>query len=236
MCSTKKAIAIIPARGGSKRVPKKNIIDFLGKSMIAYTIEAALKSKCFEHVIVSTDSEEIAAVSREYGAEVPFLREANADDHTPVSVATLGALLQAEEYFSEKYDVVCQLMANCPLRTEKQILEQYEYHNAKKAPATISTFKFGWMNPWWAIDVNADGEGKWVFKDTVKRSQDLPDLYCPTGAIWFAETEALKASQTFYCENLRYFEIPWMNAVDIDSMDDLLFAKCVKSHLDQAGE
>ena len=78
-------IAIIPARGGSKRIPKKNIIDFNGKPMIAWTIKAALESKLFSKVLVSTDSEEIAEISQKYGADVPFLRRSFSDDITPVS-------------------------------------------------------------------------------------------------------------------------------------------------------
>ena len=101
-----KIIAVIPARGGSKRIPKKNIIDFMGKPMIAWTIEAALKSKLFDRVIVSTDDYEFASISKEYGCDVPFLRDSSADDLTPVSIATIRAVEQAENYYNEEYDIV----------------------------------------------------------------------------------------------------------------------------------
>ena len=94
----KKNISIIPARGGSKRIPGKNILDFNGRPMIAWTIDAALKSGIFDKVLVSTDSEEIAAVSRNLGASVPFLRQGSADDNSPSSEATLTSLIQAEKY------------------------------------------------------------------------------------------------------------------------------------------
>ena len=84
-----KKIAVIPARGGSKRIPKKNIIDFMGKPMMLWTIEAAQKSGLFDRIIVSTDDAEFAAVAKSYGCEVPFLRDTSADDITPVSVATM---------------------------------------------------------------------------------------------------------------------------------------------------
>ena len=88
----KKNIAIIPARGGSKRIPKKNIIDFFGKPLIAHTIESAIKSNIFDRVIVSTDCKEIAKISLQYGAEVPFMREDKADDFSPISDATIYTL------------------------------------------------------------------------------------------------------------------------------------------------
>ena len=81
-------LAIIPARGGSKRLPGKNVIDFMGKPMIAWSIDAASASGLFDHILVSTDSEQIATIARDCGAEVPFLRTAHSDDHSPVSVAT----------------------------------------------------------------------------------------------------------------------------------------------------
>ena len=115
-------IAIIPARGGSKRIPKKNIIDFDGKPMIAWTIEAAKKSNMFTKVLVSTDCEDIANVSRDFGAEVPFLRQSFADDNSPVSLATISALKDAEDYWKIDFDCVAQLMPNCPLRSDKDIV------------------------------------------------------------------------------------------------------------------
>jgi len=102
----KKIIAVIPARGGSKRIPKKNIIGLGGKPMLAWTIEAALKSKYINEVLVSTDDEEIAEVGRKHGAKVPFLRDKNADDHSPISLATIRALNQWEESGFEKPHIV----------------------------------------------------------------------------------------------------------------------------------
>ena len=96
-------IAIIPARGGSKRMPHKNIIDFFGQPMISRTIRAANESGCFDRVLVSTDDPTIAEISRSCGAEVPFLRMDKADDISPVSEATLSALAQAEAHWHESW-------------------------------------------------------------------------------------------------------------------------------------
>ncbi|MDZ7846861.1 MAG: hypothetical protein U5L96_08860 [Owenweeksia sp.] len=110
----KTRVAVIPARGGSQRIPHKNITDFEGKPLIAWTVRAAQRSGLCDKIVVSTDSEEIARVSREWGAEVPFLRDAYADHHSPVSEATLRTLTQLEEA-GETYDEVVQLFAVCPL-------------------------------------------------------------------------------------------------------------------------
>ena len=112
-------IAIIPARGGSKRIPGKNVRELAGRPMIAYTIEAACASGLFERVVVSTDSQEIAEIAERYGAESPFLRDAGlADDVTPVSLATLDAL-QRLDPDGGQYDTLAQLMPNCPVTVRR---------------------------------------------------------------------------------------------------------------------
>lgn len=223
-----KIIAIIPARGGSKRVPRKNILDFAGKPMIAWTIEAAKATGIFDAIIVSTDDQEIAAVSREFGAEVPFLRTDKADDHAPVSEATIHTLKQLETS-GRSFDIVVQLFSVCPLRNAADILHAYQFFQQQKASFQISCFKYGFMNPWWAIRKNADHQGDWLFKDTLKRSQDLPELFCPTGAIWIAAVHDLLESNTFYGPGHIYCEIDWKRAVDIDSYEDIEFATALKT-------
>lgn len=222
-----KSVAVIPARGGSKRIPRKNIINFMGKPMIAYTIESALKSKKFDKIIVSTDDNEIADISRKYGAEVPFLRTKYADSNTPVSEAVLFCIEQAEDYYKEKYDIVTLLMANCPIRNEVDIKSAYENFIEKKYQSQITCFKFGFMNPWWAIKLNNNFEGTRVLDLPVNtRSQDMEPLYCPTGAIWISKKEHLKKYKSFYGEH-KYFEIDWKSAVDIDNYEDIELAHIV---------
>ena len=222
----KNIVAIIPARGGSKRIPQKNIISIGDKPMIAWTIEAALKSKYITKVIVSTDDEDIASVSKEYGAEVPFLRDNNTDDHAPVSAATISTLNQMASFGMDNPDIVVQLMANCPIRGTKEIDEALENFISSNGEFQISAFKFGWMNPWWAHTIGKDNAAKPVFNDNqrLKRSQDLEDLYCPTGAIWIAKTTSLIESKTFYGENYKFFPMHWICAIDIDDYQDLEMA------------
>lgn len=223
-----KHIAIIPARGGSKRLPKKNILDFMGKPLIAWTIEAALQCSFFQRVLVSTDSEEIAKIAKQYGASVPFLRETAADDHSPVSQATVAALLQCKDELGEEYDIVTQLMPNTPLRTTKDIQVSMEHFLHHSAPAQISCFPFGWMNPWWSFTLSIDNTPAYLFPDRLSaRSQDLPQLYCPTGAIWIAQTEEFLKSRSFYCQGHCFFPLTWQAAVDIDDANDFAMAEAV---------
>ena len=115
MFNKKKIIAIIPARSGSKRIKNKNIIDFNGDPMIIKTLKVAKKCKFIDKVIVSTDSKKILNICQKYGDKTPFLREEAFDDKSSVQEATLAALKQSENYFSN-FDVVIQLMPNCPIR------------------------------------------------------------------------------------------------------------------------
>lgn len=221
-------IAIIPARGGSKRIPHKNIIDFFGLPMIARTIQAAKESGCFDRVLVSTDDPDIAGVSQFYGAEVPFLRVDKGDDTSPVSEATISALVQAEAHWNESYETVVQLMANCPLRGADDVLKAVAAFDGRSASFQISSFKFGWMNPWWAVRLDDSGIPKPLFPEaSSRRSQDLESLYCPTGAIWIGNCNALKRAGTFYGEGHVFENMPWTSAVDIDDYEDLAMAKAI---------
>lgn len=221
-------VAIIPCRGGSKRIPKKNIVDFHGKPMLAWTVEAALGSGQFDSVLVSTDDPEIAEAALAAGAEVPFLRAVHADDHAPISMATLAALDQLERHHGRRYDVVAQLMANCPLRAAQHIRDALAHFEAAGAPSQISCFKFGWMNPWWAVQLDAQGAPSAQFPEALKaRSQDLPPLYCPTGAIWLARAPALRAASSFYIDGHIFHPMPLAAAVDIDDYDDLDMARAM---------
>jgi N-acylneuraminate cytidylyltransferase len=225
-------IAIIPARAGSKRIPRKNIIDFDGKPMIAWTIEAAIKSNLYSKVLVSTDCEEIAEISRKYGADVPFLRQGFSDDITPVSEATVDALIQAEEYWATTFVSVTQLMANCPLRSSADIVNFHNEFSKRDVDFLLSCFKFGWMNPWWAFKLNEQNNHTFLFPDALeKRSQDLDDLFCPTGSIWMAKGKALKRTSSFHSPSKQFYPINWVAAVDIDDENDLQMAKLISQNL-----
>lgn len=220
-------IAIIPARGGSKRIPHKNIIDFMGKPLLAHTIDAALASKAFGQVIVSTDDEKIAEVAIKHGAKVPFMRDKYADDFSNVSQVIAYTLTKLEKDFDQTYDVVAQLMPNCPMRNALDIEAAIAFFEAHESPFQVSAFSFGWMNPWWAFYMENDQPKKLFEAKAMSRSQDLKQLYCPTGAIWVANSKALQQSQNFYGEGYKVYLMDWKSAVDIDDYEDMEMAKAV---------
>jgi CMP-N-acetylneuraminic acid synthetase len=220
------AIAIIPARGGSKRIPGKNLKLLAGKPAIGYTILAAIESGLFQRIVVTTDSKEIAEVALKFGAEVPFLRGAHlADDVTPVSEATADALCQLASS-GLRFDHVGQLMANCPLRNAADLADSYRQFQVTEADSQISVVRYGWQNPWWAMRRNDEYRLESLFDEArAARSQDLPELFCPTGAIWWARSEVVAREKTFYTENVKGWEIPWERGIDIDTADDWAMAE-----------
>lgn len=221
-----KRLAVIPARGGSKRLPRKNAISFEGKPLIAWTIEAARDSGLFDRVIVSTDDEEIAQQSRDSGGEVPFMRTKYADDTSPPSLVTVDALerLAAD---GDQFDQVVQLFAATPLRTAADICDAIKAFESREANFQLSCYKLGWMRPWWALTLADDGKGTWLFPHALTRSQDLPPIYAPSGATWVARVDALLREQNFYGTGHVYHPMPWQRAVDIDDADDVLMASAL---------
>lgn len=219
-------LAVIPARGGSKRLPHKNVRTLAGKPMLAYTVEAALASGLFDMVVVSTDDREIAAVAAEHGAQVPFLRQAAlADDFTPVSAVTLDALSRLDGD-GQRFDEVAQLMANCPLRDAEDVKASLAAFQATPHEAQVSVTSYGWLNPWWALQRDEEGAAKAVFEERLRsRSQDLPPLFCPTGAIWWISADALRREGTFHIRRRAMFELAWHKAVDIDDQADFELAE-----------
>lgn len=221
-------IAIIPARGGSKRLPRKNLIEFKGKPLLALTIDAAIASGLFDQVLVSTEDAEIAEIARTRGAAVPFLRDGAFDDYAPVSAATITALHQAQAHWGQAFHTVVQLMPNCPLRRAADIQDAVGHFEDSGLEFQISCFKYGWMNPWWATKIDGEGRPTPVFAEALgKRSQDLEELYCPTGAIWIARGEALCEAGSFYGPGHRYYPMSWVAAMDIDDESDLQMARAL---------
>lgn len=221
-----RCLAVIPARAGSKRVPRKNVRALAGQPMLVYTVEAARRSELFERIVVSTDSTEIAAIAEAAGAEVPFLRSTNlADDFTPVSAVTLDALDRVDAG-THRFACVAQLMPTCPLRGAEDIRASYQAFRESGAASQISVTRFGWQNPWWAAERDSAGVLHPVFQQHVQsRGQDLPPLFCPTGAVWWASASALRRERTFHLAGRTGWEIPWYRGVDIDSEDDWQLAE-----------
>jgi N-acylneuraminate cytidylyltransferase len=207
-------------------LPGKNIRSLRGQPAIAYTIRAALESGVFDRVVVSTDSEEIARIALSCGADVPFVRDAAlSDDHTPVSLVTVDALERLDPC-GERYTSVSQLMANCPLRTADDVRDSHRQFVESGARSQLSVMRFGWLNPWWAMRRGDDLVLDPLFGDlAVAPSQSLPELFCPTGAIWWARADVLRKERTFHVAGRTGWEIAWQHGVDVDTEDDWAMAE-----------
>lgn len=219
-------VAIIPARGGSRRIPRKNIHPFCGKPMLAWTIEAALESRCFDRVIVSTEDQEIADIAVRYGATVPFLRDAAFDDQAHVSEVVIRTLQRLGPNIAEQYAVTAMLMPNCPFRDAADVARAIERFGTQGLDFQISCTDFSFQNPWWAHRILPDRRAQPLFPEAMKqRSQDLDPLYAPTGALWIAKTAALIEAGSYLVREYSYEPLSWLHAIDIDTLEDLELAQ-----------
>lgn len=221
-------LAIIPARGGSKRLPRKNLLDLCGKPLIAWSIEAALKSKYISKVIVSSDDEEILNIAKEYKAD--FIKRP--DELASDTATTFDALKHTLENVG-KYDYVVLLQPTSPLRSEKHIDEAIELLEEKSADAIISVCEME-HSPLWSniLDENLDMSN--FLRDEVlnKRSQDLPKYYRLNGAIYICKTEELLENKGFFIkENIFAFKMNKENSIDIDEEIDFIIAREIKQSI-----
>ena len=224
-------IAIIPARGGSKRIKNKNIKLFRGKPMIYWTIKAAKKSKLFDEIFVDTDSNRIKKISVRYGAKVPFLRNPKlAKDNVSINFSTYYFISKLKKLYNKenkKLDIknIFQLMPNCPFREGKDIKKLYKIFKTTKTKFLISHFQFLFGNIWWAATIKNRKAFKLFKKTYTKRSQDLKTTFCPTGAIWIANYKAFLKSKTFYGKGYIVGILGWKQGLDIDNMEELKIAE-----------
>ena len=214
-------LCLVPARGGSKRFPRKNVAALHGKPLLAYTVEAGLESGLFDEVLVSTDDEEIAAVARRYGGTVPSLRAAEYATDTARIVHVCLHTLDLLEAQGRVYDTLCVLQPTCPLRTAADIREAWSLFESSRAPFLLSVTTFE-HPPFWALARDADGRLRPVYgPDALLRSQDLPEVVRPNGAIALARVDALRRERTFYGAGMVGFLMPRLRSFDIDEPDDL---------------
>jgi CMP-N-acetylneuraminic acid synthetase len=221
-----KIIAIIPARGGSKGLPRKNIKPLLGEPLLAWTIEQAKSSKYIDKVIVSTEDNEIAEISRKYSAEVPFLRPKElARDDSPTSEAIIHALNWFEER-GEYFDIVVLLEPTSPLRAVEDIDKCVEILISNtKAKAIVSVAKLESSHPEFNVVINEGGfirkpDGTTNFK--VLRRQDLKDIYFFEGSIYISEVGSLKQKRTFYHESTLAYVVPKYKSLEVDELCDFI--------------
>ena len=230
-----KSIAIIPARGGSKRIPKKNIKDFFGKPLIAYSIQTALASKLFDKVIVTTDDEKIAAIAKEYGAEVPFIRPKELSDDFSGTQEVIDHAVEWLEDHGEHYDFVCTIYATAPLLKTQYLVEGY---NTLKASSAINAFSATSM-PFpiqRTFKVTENGRCKMFTPEHyMTRSQDLEEAYQDAGQFYWAKT-AKESQEVMFGKNSIPVILPRHLVQDIDTLEDWTRAEVMYKVLKETGE
>ncbi len=222
MYQNKSFLAIIPARGGSKRLPRKNILDLAGKPLIAWTIEAGLKSRYLDIVVVSSDDDDILGISQDYGSGIMRRPAELAGD----TATTFDAIRHAMENSERPFDYIVLLQPTSPLRNEKHIDEAIELLMLKDADAVISVCEMD-HSPLWSNTLPEDGDMSCFLKDELKnkRSQDLPTYYRLNGAIYICKTEKLLKEKSFLLkENVFAFSMGKEASIDIDDINDFYLA------------
>ena len=224
MYKNKTFLAIIPARGGSKRLPRKNVLDLNGKPLIAYSIEAGLDSSYIDKVMVTSDDDEILTISKKYGAVT-----INRPNELASDIATTFDAIKHTVDNYEKYDYIVLLQATSPLRDEKHIDEAIELLELKKADAVVSVCKMD-HSPLWSNTLSDSLSMTGFLKDEVlnKRSQDLKEYYRLNGAIYICNTKILLKEKGFFIkENSFAYRMDREVSIDIDQDIDLQVASFI---------
>jgi CMP-N-acetylneuraminic acid synthetase len=213
-------IALIPARGGSKRLPRKNLIDFLGKPIIAWTIEAARESGIFEKVVVSTEDEEIATVAKKHGVAIDERKNELASDSARISDVCLDYLSR-----NEGVDILCCLYATAPLRTASDIKSVVELIKPGICDFSIAATYFD-LPPHQALKVQQDNFVTPQWPELVNmRSADIGLLAVDNGSTYAVNVAAFQKTRSFYGSNMRAHLMPRERSQDIDEAIDLELAR-----------
>ncbi len=229
MIDGNRILAIIPARGGSKRLPRKNILDLAGKPLIAWTIESALGSKYIDKVVVSTDDNEICDISKGYGASVPFLRPDCLSTDSAKSVDTTLHTIHFLKNTGDEYKYVILLQPTSPLRSTNHIDLSIEQLIDKKAESMISVSKVEHPLEWIGILPNNLSMTDFISKENINQnSQELPDYYRINGAIYICNIEKIISERTFFLSHDSYaYCMNQEDSIDIDNLVDFLVAKVI---------
>lgn len=219
-----KILGLIPARGGSKGVPRKNIKLLCGKPLIQYTIDAAIESKAFAEIMVSTEDEEIAEIAQQLGASIPFLRPKHlAEDKTP----TIDAVIDVLETYLESgqhFDAVCLLQPTNPLRSAEVIQNSIDKFLYTGADSLLSVRKVPHeFNPHWTFE--ADQQGAFLRIATgettiIPRRQELPTAYYRDGAIYLTTSKVILEQKSLYGQQISFIDLEGEPHVNIDTLSD----------------
>ncbi len=215
-----KIIAIIPARGGSKRIPRKNIKNFLGQPIIKYSIDAALQTNIFDEVMVSTDDQEIAEIARKYGAKVPFLRsKKNSDDYATTADVIVEVLLEYKKRGKE-YDYAFCIYPAAPFVTSEKLLNACKIIKKTDADAAVPVTRFSYPIQR-GLKINNDGTIVMIWpKNRNTRSQDLMPTYHDAGQYSVVKVKTFLAEKKSFTKNTVPIIIPESEVQDIDTEED----------------
>jgi CMP-N,N'-diacetyllegionaminic acid synthase len=221
-------LAVIPARGGSKGLPGKNILKLKDKPLLAWTIEAAKESKYLDHVIVSTDNDDISKAAKDYGCDVPFLRphELATDEASIYDV-----LVHALDQLKDSYDVLVLLQPTSPLRTFKDIDACLQILSDSNAPSCVSVCETS-KSPNWMYWLDKENHLTPILQggDTTSRRQDLAPAYVVNGAVYAANVSWFKEHMTFTDKKTQAYAMPRERSVDIDSEWDMAITQAALSY------
>ncbi|WP_338791422.1 pseudaminic acid cytidylyltransferase [Bernardetia sp. Wsw4-3y2] len=220
-----KKLAIITARGGSKRIPRKNIKDFLGKPIIAYSIETALKSELFDEVMVSTEDEEIAQIAQQYGAVIPFLRSnKNADDFSGTADVLIEVINEYRRQGKE-FDICCGIYPTAPFITIEILEKALELLTLKKLDVVFPVGEFS--SPIQrALKKNIENKvSMFEPSNLMKRSQDLEKAYFDAGQFYMCKTDTLLEKKRLWTDNTGVITLSTLQVQDIDNIEDWKMAE-----------
>lgn len=212
-------IAIIPARGGSKRIHQKNIKDFLGKPIIAYSIENAIESKLFKEVMVSTDNEEIAQISKKYGSSVPFLRSKNTSTDFAIISDVITEVLDNYKKTEVEFDYFCVIFATAPFVSVKKLTEGLEILIKNGFDSVISVVKYSY--PIQRALISENNKLSLIHPENYeKRSQDLMPTYHDSGQFYWMKVNEFYKQKTLFSKNAGALIVPEIEVQDIDTIED----------------
>jgi N-acylneuraminate cytidylyltransferase len=231
----KNNIAIIPARGGSKRIPGKNIKEFCGKPVIAYSIEVALASKLFEEVMVSTDDDAIVKVALQYGANVPFKRsEKHADDYSTTFDVLKEVLLEYKKT-NQNFKYGCCIYPTAPFINNALLHEAFKKLTEQNFDTVFPVVQYAYPM-WRSLKLEDDKITMWWPENLNKRSQDLEASYHDAGQFYWFNIERILQTESLYTKNSGAVVIDDFHTQDIDTLQDWQMAELKYKYLQQIGK
>lgn len=221
----KKVLAIIPARGGSKRIPRKNIKLFLGKPIISYSIEAAVKSNIFDEVMVSTNDRKIAQIAEKYGANIPFYRtNKNSSDFATIDNVIEEVLVRYKK-LGKKYDYIFCIFATAPFVTADKLKKAFRIIKKTNSDAVVAVTQFSYPIQR-GLKIENDGKIAMIYPENMDtRSQDLMPAYFDAGQFFCKKTTILLSEKKTFTSNSVPMVIPESEVQDIDNEEDWQIAE-----------